>query len=259
MTAPAEGTPAATTATNATFVAPTTSTSINGLTYTGGTTTTGIVLTPSVPAGAPATATGGQEPPAAPNDAQAPSGLPDDPDALKAEITRLRRENASARTTAKQNAAEEARSALATELGKVLGLVDADKPVDPNELTKQLGEHQQQAAQARRDLAVYQLASGAGADPNAVLDSYSFRMAIAQIDPADTAAIGEAIKAAVAVNPALAAQPVRRVPAPNPALGSSSNGAPDTEALIAEAQKKGDWKTVIALQNQKLADLAKQQ
>lgn len=44
----------------------------------------------------------------------------------------------------------------------------------------------------------------------------------------------------------------KRAPAPNPAQGSSASGAPDVSALIAEAKKSGDWKTVIALENQKL-------
>jgi hypothetical protein len=226
----------------------------------GNVSTTGTTATLTIP-GAQTVATGTAataaptEPAATETTAQAASGLPDDPDALKAEIAKLRRENASSRTTAKNNAAEEARKALANELGKVLGLVNSDEPVDPAKLTQQLGEQQEAAQQARRDLAVYQLAGTLGADPNAVLDSYSFRMAVSKIDPTDSAAMGEAIKAAVAANPALAATPQRRLPASNPALGTSANGAPNAEALIAEAQKKGDWKTVIALQNQKLAEI----
>lgn len=47
----------------------------------------------------------------------------------------------------------------------------------------------------------------------------------------------------------------KRLPAPNPAQGSSGSGAPDADALIAQAQTAGDWKTVVALQNQKLATL----
>ncbi|HEY9522557.1 MAG TPA: hypothetical protein VIR33_04910 [Thermopolyspora sp.] len=50
--------------------------------------------------------------------------------------------------------------------------------------------------------------------------------------------------------PALAGTP--GVPAPDPSQGSRGGG-PDREALIKEAQAKGDWRTVISLQNEKLA------
>jgi hypothetical protein len=41
-------------------------------------------------------------------------------------------------------------------------------------------------------------------------------------------------------------------PRPDPSQGGRSGGGPDLEAQIAEAQKKGDWRSVVALQNQKL-------
>jgi hypothetical protein len=41
-------------------------------------------------------------------------------------------------------------------------------------------------------------------------------------------------------------------PAPDPSQGSRGGNLPDTDALIREAQGKGDWRTVISLQNQKL-------
>lgn len=43
------------------------------------------------------------------------------------------------------------------------------------------------------------------------------------------------------------------VPAPDPTQGARG-GSADREALIKEAQSKGDWRTVIRLQNEKLAD-----
>lgn len=41
-------------------------------------------------------------------------------------------------------------------------------------------------------------------------------------------------------------------PVPDPSQGSRGGNLPDTDALIREAQAKGDWRTVISLQNQKL-------
>jgi hypothetical protein len=37
------------------------------------------------------------------------------------------------------------------------------------------------------------------------------------------------------------------VPAPNPALGSSASGPPDPNEQLRDAEKRGDWQTVIAL------------
>lgn len=45
-------------------------------------------------------------------------------------------------------------------------------------------------------------------------------------------------------------------PRPDPSQGARGGGEVDNEALIAEAQKKGDWHTVLRLQNEKLARMA---
>ncbi|CAL9480393.1 hypothetical protein [Streptomyces sp. enrichment culture] len=66
------------------------------------------------------------------------------------------------------------------------------------------------AAAARRaavQAAVIQAAPTAGADVARLLDSASFNAAVAQIDPADTTAVTEAIKNAVTAQPWLAATP----------------------------------------------------
>lgn len=44
-----------------------------------------------------------------------------------------------------------------------------------------------------------------------------------------------------------------RNPAPDPSQGSRGGQPVDTDALIREAQAKGDWRTVLRLQNEKLA------
>ena len=58
------------------------------------------------------------------------SGLPTDVDALHTMIRDLRRENANRRGGHKQ-AAEAARTEIAQTIGKALGLVADDAPVDP--------------------------------------------------------------------------------------------------------------------------------
>lgn len=151
----------------------------------------------------------------------------ENPETAKAEIERLRRENAKDRTSAKQSAADEARAALAQDIGKALGLVK-DEPVDPATLIKQATADKADARQARVELAVYRNA-GDLADPVKLLDSSSFLAKTANLDPSDTAAIQAAIQEAVTANPWLGATPSSRIPAPNPAQGASGSGAPTQE------------------------------
>jgi hypothetical protein len=50
------------------------------------------------------------------------------------------------------------------------------------------------------------------------------------------------------------AEPIRRLPAPNKAQGSSASGPPDRPGDdVNEAKKAGDWRTVIRLENDKIA------
>lgn len=175
-----------------------------------------------------------------------------DPEAARSEIERLRRENAAARTNAKAQAAEEARKEMAQQIGKIVGLV-ADE-ADPAKLAENLSKSQAEGKQARVELAVFRTAANAGADPAALLDSATFLASLASIDPADTAAVATAIKAAVEANPRLAApaapavdSPAPKPPAPNPAQGAGgANGAPApaqlTEADVQRlyAEKKYD-------------------
>lgn len=161
---------------------------------------------PADPPAAPA------DPPASTPPAAAPTGdgLPDDPAALKTMIADLRKENGAARTNAKQQAADEARTQLVTELGKALGLVkDGDAAPKPEELTAQVEQAQQAARQAQVELAVYRTATTHRGDPAALLDSRSFLAKVADLDPADAefqTKVSDAVKAAVTENPKLRAQ-----------------------------------------------------
>ncbi|QCX77665.1 hypothetical protein C9F11_20150 [Streptomyces sp. YIM 121038] len=155
--------------------------------------------------------TGQGSQPTAPNPAAPPqqgaeqdeSTLP--PWAQKA-LTDARAEAGKSRVTAKQKAADEARSELAQQIGKALGIVEDDTPPDPAKLTQQLADEQAKARQTAVELAVYRTAHEAGGDPDALLDSRQFAAAIAEVDPADTTAVRAAVQAAIATNPALAAK-----------------------------------------------------
>jgi hypothetical protein len=162
------------------------------------------------------------------------------------------KQEAKGKGDAKAQAAADAKKELAQTIGKALGLVE-DEPIDPAKLTESLTAAQADAKRAQVALAVYQNAGTVG-DPIALLDSTTFLRAVADVDPNDAAAITAAIASAVAANPRLGAAPSDpRAPAPNPAQGSSAAGVPDLDSQIAEAQKAGDIRTAIHLQNQKLA------
>lgn len=140
--------------------------------------------------------------------AQGGESLPDDPAALKALIADLRKENGAARTNAKQQAADEARRALAQDIGKALGLVQDNTPPDPAALTAAAEQAQQAARQAQVELAVYRAAGTHQGNPAALLDSRSFLAKVADLDPATAefqTQVSEAIKAAVTDNPNLRA------------------------------------------------------
>ncbi|WP_194522349.1 hypothetical protein [Cellulosimicrobium sp. JZ28] len=144
-------------------------------------------------------------------DAAGPGGdnLPDDPAVLKGMIADLRRENGSARTNAKAQAADEARTALVQELGKALGLVkDGEQAPKPEELTAQVQAAQHAARAAQVELAVHRAASTHRADPSALLDSRAFLAKVVDLDPTANdfgEKVTAAIKQAVTDNPKLLA------------------------------------------------------
>jgi len=160
-------------------------------------------------------------PPAPP--AGKPAAKPDED--AKATIARLERdlkaansEAAKTRTTAKAQAADEAKKQFATEIGKLLGLVEDDSPPDPAKLAAAVAEKDgrigdlEGALRAKDvELAVHLRADKHQAKASALLDSRSFLKAVADLDPSAksfAAALDTAIKDAVKDNPSLKATPV---------------------------------------------------
>ena len=180
--------------------------------------------------------------PAAPEGQQQPTGQPtqpiaapaasaasashpwDDPTTAQAEIERLRRENAKDRTAAKTAAADEARNALAQSIGKALGLVKDDAPVDPAVLTQQLEQSQAMTLQARIENAAMRAALAGGADPVKLLDSVAFLQKVGALDPADSAGYAAAVAETLKANPSYAVNPGPRAPRPDWTQGSGGNG-----------------------------------
>lgn len=164
-------------------------------------------------------------------------------DALKV-IADLRKENARNRTNAKETAANEARQDIAQTIAKALGLTpeaDEEQP-DPaaqvQALTAQIEETRTRAEQAALELAIYRSAAGAGANPDALLDSRAFMSAIATIDPADPEAVKTAITEAAQNNPNLRALQASGPNRIDHTPGGSSHAEPKslTEALSARYQ-----------------------
>ncbi|MER7070962.1 hypothetical protein [Terrabacter sp. NPDC000476] len=146
-----------------------------------------------------------------------------------------------ARTTAKQQAADEARQQLAQDIGKALGLVktDKDKP-NPDELAKQVTDAQNAARVTAVELAVYKTASKHSGDPDALLDSRAFLAKVANLDPTanDFASkVDGAIKSAVADNPKLKAARAAGASGADHAGGSGEGAAKPTTLEDAIAQK----------------------
>jgi hypothetical protein len=164
------------------------------------------------------TGDGGQppEPPAAgPWDGFQWDGKVDSLPADVAKVIREAREEAGkARTTAKENAATQARQELLATLSKAVGL-DTDKPPTAEELTRQLTTAtsertvaQEDAAAARIELHVFRTATRLGADAEALLDSRAFCDAIDAIDAEDPQKFNEQVE--TAINNALSANPQLR-------------------------------------------------
>lgn len=129
------------------------------------------------------------------------------PEWAQKQIRDLRAENAKDRTNAKQNAAQEARDALAQDIGKALGLVkDDNQTPDPEQLTRQVADAQAAQKQAAIELAIYKTATTHEGDPTALLDSRSFLEKVSNLDPSAEdfqTQISDTIKQAVADNPKL--------------------------------------------------------
>lgn len=192
-----------------------------------------------------------QESAAATPEASKQDGKPnpwDDPESARAEIERLRKENAKDRTTAKTKAAEEARNEFAQTIGKALGLIkDEQEPVDPAALAQQVEQSNALALQAQVENAVMRAAIANGADANALLDSVSFLEKAAALDPTDRDAFSAAVQAAVEENPRYGSQAAPQGMRPNPAQGRSASPPLTLAQQITAAQEAGDNRLAMRL------------
>ncbi len=179
--------------------------------------------------GAPAVDPTPQPTPAPPAPADPVEDLAALPDWAQRQIRDLRTEAGKARTTAKQNAADQARAEVTAQIAKALGL-SQDEPVDPAALTAQIEQAQGAAWRSAVELQVYRLAGQHGANPEALLDSLKFIDSLdelVEVDPRSpefATALAAKVQEAVAANPgykaAGQAPAAPTAPRPDPSQGS---------------------------------------
>lgn len=188
---------------------------------------------PAAPAPVPA-------PPATPP-AASPAGQPQDvaslPDWAQTLIRDTRAEAAGHRTRA--TAAEQQQTTVLQNIATALGITPQGTP-DPATLQASLTAAQEQARQNAVRAALYETAADHGANPAALRDSVAFLESVKALDPADTAAIVAAAKAAVTANPALSAAPATPPPPAGPPAGGAdlSGGNPGAPRQLTEADLK---------------------
>jgi hypothetical protein len=128
------------------------------------------------------------------------------------------------------------RDAAIRKIAAELGL-PVDTKADPEAIARELAAAKVEKAMLARERAVLLAAHAAGADPAALLDSRAFLAALEKIDPSDTGALAEAVKAAVAANPRYAtAAPAPAAPAPPQASTAGGfDAAPGTARQLTAA------------------------
>ncbi|MFE5771438.1 hypothetical protein ACFQ7O_24095 [Streptomyces sp. NPDC056485] len=202
--------------------------------------------TPAPPAGPPAGNPSAPAPPPAPDPAAppAPDDVPLGPAGEKA-------------LTEWKTRAKTGEKALAEATARLKEFEDAQKTETEKLAERATAAEQREAAATRLAVAskVEALAVGTFEDPED---------AIGSLDPAafitdgviDTEAIKTALAQLLERKPHWAKASGPRVPKPDPAQGPRPGAVPgDIESQIRDAQAKGDWRTALSLQNQKLADL----
>jgi hypothetical protein len=145
---------------------------------------------------------------------------------------------------------------LAGEHGAKLKAFEDAQKTETEKLAERVEAAEKRATKAAQQAVAAHLRAGATglfADPQDAVDALrdgDFLGADGEID-------GEAIKAALADlaerKPHWRAEQGPRTPRPDPSQGPRPGGTVSVDDQIREAQSKGDWKTVLTLQNSKLA------
>jgi len=177
---------------------------------------------------------GGQQQDADKDKAAGDGKVEDLPEWAQKAIRDARADAGKARTSAKQQAADDAKAELAQTIGKALGLVKDDKEqVDPAALTAQLTTAQQAQRESAAELVVWRNHAELKVDAQAVTDSRAFARAIADLDPSSKtfeADVKKAAQEAAENNPKLKATQAAGKSSVEHAGGSGEDGNPASRA-----------------------------
>ncbi|MEV6073965.1 hypothetical protein AB0L80_02440 [Streptomyces sp. NPDC052069] len=125
---------------------------------------------------------------------------------LETELAAARAEAGKNRVTAKQRAADEARTELTQQLLGILDPSKAGQQATPEQLTQQVTDLSGELKAARVELAAYRTAGREGANAERLLNSRAFADKLAALDPTDeqfAAQLKQAITDEVATDPGL--------------------------------------------------------
>ncbi|MCX5161877.1 hypothetical protein OOK39_21820 [Streptomyces sp. NBC_00264] len=125
---------------------------------------------------------------------------------LENELAAARAEAGKNRVTAKQRAADEARTELTQQLLGILDPSKAGQQATPEQLTQQVTDLSGELKAARVELAAYRTAGREGANAERLLNSRAFADKLAALDPTDdqfAAQLKQAITEEVATDPGL--------------------------------------------------------
>ncbi|WP_433235511.1 hypothetical protein ACQPYK_25465 [Streptosporangium sp. CA-135522] len=149
--------------------------------------------------------------------------------------------------------AAQAKAELAQQIGKALGIVEEEKPVDPKDMIDRLTTERDSTAKERdaerelhrralRELGVHRTALKHGADGDALLDSRSFLRSIKELDPnADdfSTVLAERIQQAIEDNPKFKAASLSGPPARS---GGEFTGGPGGRSSDPEQMTTEDFR-----------------
>ncbi|QDY06157.1 hypothetical protein FJK98_02425 [Micromonospora sp. HM134] len=138
------------------------------------------------------------------------------------------------------------------QLAQTLGGQPGDGKTDLERLTERLTKHEEELSTERAARYRAEVAAAKGLTPQ---QAARLRGATREELEADADELLALFPAAAAPAGPAAAPTGPRTPAPDPSQGARGTQPPDLEAQIAAAQKEGDFRKVIALQKQKLANV----
>ncbi|WP_236243136.1 hypothetical protein [Streptomyces sp. CC228A] len=215
--------------------------------------------TPDEPTPNPAAPPAADPPPNPAGDPPQPPGTPAGPSGDLPEDKPLgpAGEKALAEWKARARAAEKERAEHAARLKE---FEDREK-TEAQRLTEAAQAAEERAARATRAAVaakVEALAAGTFADPEDAVGALDPAKYVDDSGVIDADAIRADLAALLERKPHWARGTGPRTPRPDPSQGPRPNGTPGgVDEQIAAAQAKGDWRTVLRLQNSKLADAGK--